>query len=195
MTTQSTTTVYLARHGQTAFNLDDRLRGRADPALNDTGRAQAQALARVFADIRLTRVVASPLQRAVDTARPTAAAAGLAVEISEGLNDRDYASWTGVQRRQVEQQFGSVDAAPGVETMAALRQRVLAAFNALLTTPGGPAILLVGHDATNRALLTGLIPELEAAPQDNGCWNKLSWDGHRWQLAVLNARPGDGQRP
>lgn len=66
---------------------------------------------------------------------------------------------------------------------------------ALLASSTGPAIALVGHDATNRALRMDLIPELKDAPQANGCWNKLTWDGARWQLAVLNATPGDGQHP
>lgn len=188
-------TVYLMRHGQTAYNVDDRMRGRADLELNDTGRAQAQALAQVLAGIPLARVVASPLQRAVHTAEPTATAAGLKVETSAGLNDRDYGPWTGVLRSEVKQQFGSINAAPGVESVAALEQRVRAAFAELIAHTEGAAIVLVGHDATNRALLTGLIPELTEAPQANGCWNQLDWDGARWQLRVLNAVPGDGQRP
>lgn len=85
------------RHGQTAFNVDDRLRGRADLALNDTGYAQAQNLANLFADVKLSRVMTSPLQRAAHTAQPTAAATGLAVETSDGLNDRDYGPWTGAK--------------------------------------------------------------------------------------------------
>lgn len=189
------TTVYLMRHGQTAYNVEDRFRGRADLALNDTGRAQAHALGELMAGLPITRVLASPLQRAIHTAEPVAAAAQVAVEPIAGLNDRDYGEWTGVERSEVVSRFGSINAAPGVESVQTLEDRVLAAFNALLQDSAGPAIAIVGHDATNRALLMRLIPELKEAPQANGCWNQIDWDGTRWQLRVLNAVPGDGRRP
>lgn len=63
-------TVFLLRHGQTAYNIAGRLRGRADPELTAQGHAQADALGRLFTGIALSRVLASPLQRAVHTAQP-----------------------------------------------------------------------------------------------------------------------------
>lgn len=188
-------TVFLMRHGQTAYNVADRLRGRADLELNDTGRAQAKALGELLANIPIARVLASPLQRAVHTAEPVAAVAGVRVEPVEGLNDRDYGGWTGVERSIVISRFGSINAAPGVESPQTLQERVLSAFHVLLETSSGPTIAIVGHDATNRALLMGLIPELKEAPQANGCWNQLEWDGKRWRLRVFNALPGDGRHP
>ena len=118
---QRVTTVYLMRHGQTAYNVDDRLRGRADLELTDTGHAQADALGRLFAGIALSRVVSSPLRRALDTARPLATVAGLNVEPDDQFNDRDYGKWTGVSRSEVIQRFGSIDAAPGVEFRTTLQ--------------------------------------------------------------------------
>lgn len=196
---QRITKIYLIRHGQTAYNVDDRLRGRADPALTDLGREQAAALGGLFAGVPLSRVLSSPLQRAIDTARPVARAAGLPVEADEALNDRDYGPWTGTSHATVLQRFGSLDAAPGVESWEALRQRVTRAFEAILATANGPAIALVGHDATNRALLASLVAELSAQPdqiqQANGCWNRLDWEDGRWVLTVLNATPQDRQHP
>ena len=194
------TTVFLLRHGQTAYNVAGRLRGRAaGPELTAQGHAQADALGRLFAGVALSRVLASPLQRAVKTAEPLAHAAGLPVETVDALNDRDYGPWTGHDRGEVEQRFGSVDAAPGVESWNALRHRMRQAFDLLLATSAGPAIALVGHDATHRALLADLIasldPNRDDIPQDNGCWNRLEWHEGHWRLAVLNAKPGDGQRP
>jgi broad specificity phosphatase PhoE len=62
MTDQS---IYLVRHGETAFNADGRLRGRADPDLNAAGLGQAKSLACAFASARTSIMVSSPLLRAV----------------------------------------------------------------------------------------------------------------------------------
>lgn len=196
---QPVVTVYLLRHGQTAYNVADRLRGRADPQLNEQGRAQADALGQLFTGVTLSRVLASPLQRAIQTAEPLARASGLQVEAIQAFNDRDYGPWTGSDRSEVQRRFGSIDAAPGVEPWGTLSRRVGQAFDQLLTTSAGPAIAMVGHDATNRALLAALDVIPGVAPgditQDNGCWNCLQWRNGRWQLTVLNAVPGDGRLP
>jgi len=65
MTDQS---IYLVRHGETAFNADGRLRGRADPDLNAAGLGQAKSLASALASAGTSIIVSSPLLRAVHTA-------------------------------------------------------------------------------------------------------------------------------
>lgn len=193
------TTVYLMRHGQTAYNVEDRLRGRADLPLTTKGQAQAKALGQLFADVALGRVLASPLQRAIKTAAPVAHATGLFVEPVDGFIDRDYGAWTGEERVEVKRLFGSIEAAPGVEAWDKLRRRVLEAFNSVLATSCGPAIAIVAHDATNRALIATLVDSLFGKPgeipQHNGCWSRLEFVEGRWTLPVLNAVPGDGRCP
>ena len=192
-------TVYLMRHGRTAHNVSDRLRGRNDLDLDDTGRAQAEALGALFAEVNLSRVLASPLKRAVHTAEAVACAVGLRVEPVEGLNDRDYGEWTGVERSEVIDRYGSIEAAPGVESWEALSARVTQAFDDLVAESVGAAIAIVGHDASNRALLASLAPDLasnpEDIPQSNGCWNCLQRDTGGWSVTVLDATPGDGRYP
>lgn len=62
--------VYLVRHGETALNADGRLRGLADPELNETGEAQARAVALALANI--DAVIRPLLARiAVDLAAPS----------------------------------------------------------------------------------------------------------------------------
>jgi broad specificity phosphatase PhoE len=80
-------TLYLVRHGRTAANASGLLLGRADPVLDDTGRAQAAALATVVTSP--ARVISSPLQRC----RETAAAFGRAVDVDERWIELDYGDW------------------------------------------------------------------------------------------------------
>ena len=139
----SVTTVYLARHGRTAFNAEDRMRGLSDPPLDDVGIAEAQKLAAALADKRPTTVISSPLQRAVATAQSIADAAGVPAGVDIRLNDRDYGPHTGAKRADVIARYGSIDNAPGVESLEAVRSRALAAFTALVDEhDGGPLILV-----------------------------------------------------
>ena len=56
---------YLVRHGRTALDADGRLRGHLDPPLDEVGRAEVEDLAIVLASLRPSRIVTSPLLRAV----------------------------------------------------------------------------------------------------------------------------------
>ncbi len=87
--------VFLVRHGETALNAAGVLRGQLDVPLNATGEAEATALSEVFRGVPLSTVVSSPLRRAVDTARPVAAASGAHFTIDDRLSDRFYGEWAG----------------------------------------------------------------------------------------------------
>lgn len=84
--------MYLLRHGQSEFNVQfARTRidpGIEDPALTELGRAQARAAAEVLAARGLTRIVASPYRRTLETAAVLAEALGLAIEIDSLVRER-----------------------------------------------------------------------------------------------------------
>jgi len=183
--------VFLARHGRTALNAEGRLRGLSNPPLDDVGREEAQRLGVELATYRPTMVITSPLQRAVSTGQAIAAYAGIpVVKIDGRLNDRDYGEWTGHPRAEVEEHFGSVDAAPGVEPAATVAQRAIAALAALTSeNPRGP-LVLVSHDAFNSALLAALDPGLTDLTQHTGCYNQLTRVDGRWHVDVINRVPG-----
>lgn len=79
------TIVHVMRHGE-VFNPDGILYGRLPGfALSVDGRAQAATVAKTLAGHDITYVVASPLQRAQETAAPIAEAHGLEIETDENL--------------------------------------------------------------------------------------------------------------
>jgi broad specificity phosphatase PhoE len=83
------TTVHLLRHGE-VHNPDKILYGRLPGfRLSESGRNQAEIVAKLLVDADLGAVVASPLQRAQETAAPVAAAHGLEVGVDEGLIEAD----------------------------------------------------------------------------------------------------------
>jgi broad specificity phosphatase PhoE len=79
------TTVHVMRHGE-VYNPEGILYGRLPGfGLSERGQAQANAVADALADHDIVLVVASPLQRAQETAAPIAARHGLTVETDPNL--------------------------------------------------------------------------------------------------------------
>jgi broad specificity phosphatase PhoE len=148
-------------------------------------------LAKVLAGRNPTAVISSPLQRAVHTARAIGAAAHAPVSTAMRLNDRDYGPMTGERRDEVERRYGSIDAAPGVEPAAAVAERVRAAFFGLVAEYDSGPIVLVSHDAFNRALLAQIDPSLTHVGQRTACWNQLSFIDGVWQVDAYDQKPGD----
>lgn len=60
--------LYVARHGQTAWNAEMRICGRTDLELTEEGKKQAVVLAEQVAGKGIARILVSPLRRAQQTA-------------------------------------------------------------------------------------------------------------------------------
>lgn len=185
-----TQTLYLVRHGRTALNAEGRLRGLADPPLDAVGVDQALALGRALATVRPGRVLTSPLQRAVHTGRLIAEAAGVPYMPDPRFNDRDYGPWTGHLQTEVVAEWGTVDAAPGVEPAEQVLARVLPALDAVLDDAGERTIVVVTHDAVIRAVIRSIDPAQDALLEPNGCWNELARMGNRWSVLAVDRLPG-----
>jgi broad specificity phosphatase PhoE len=184
--------VYLARHGQTPLNESGVLRGLADPSLDETGREQASRLGAVLGPRNPSLVVASPLQRAVQTAKAVADQARLTVVTDQRLTDRDYGRWTGAPTESVIARWGSVDNAPGVEPVLVILVRAMTGLNAIAGRCREGAVVAVSHDAVNRQVLAAFCPDLgdpDSIPQDNGCFNTLEWRDGKWTVLAINEIP------
>ena len=190
-------TIYLVRHGRTALNAAGVLRGRLDPPLDAVGLREAVVLGETFADVRIAAVVTSPLARARATSEPIAASTGAPLLADDAFADRDYGPWAGTARGAVEAEHGSVDAAPGVEPFVSFAARVVEGTTRYAAR--FDPLVIVGHDAVNRALLVELCVNItddpEALGQRTGCWNRLERVRGQWLAAVIDAVPGDGQTP
>ncbi|HVM73193.1 MAG TPA: histidine phosphatase family protein [Anaerolineales bacterium] len=162
------TTVILLRHGQTEWNRLERLRGRADVPLNDTGLKQAEATGRrVAAAWRPVAIYSSPLSRAVKTAETIGGYAGLKVEIHPGLADIDYGDWQGLTSEELLSRYPEMGPCwyrtpqlaqiPGGENLEAVRSRAIQTVEELVARHPGQTIVLVGHTVVNRIILLGVL--------------------------------------
>jgi broad specificity phosphatase PhoE len=165
--------IYLARHGETAFNAEHRFQGQLDVPLNAAGRAQAAELAeRVAAELPgLAALVASPLARARETAEVVGRRIGLQPRFDDRLKELDVGDWSGRLYAEVRAEdpdgfagwlgAGWSFRAPGGESLTEQRDRVVAGLQDVRAAGALPA-LVVCHGGVMRAAIAharGVEPE------------------------------------
>lgn len=86
--------IYLARHGQTAYNLEGRFQGWGDVPLDQTGREQARQLALAVAEVEPLQLVSSNIARALETAMIVSELIGLEPQIDPRFAETETGDWT-----------------------------------------------------------------------------------------------------
>jgi broad specificity phosphatase PhoE len=156
------TTLFVARHGQTNWNLEHRWQGWANPPLNATGRAQAAELGEAMTGRGIAAVVSSDLRRAAETAEIAGARLGLPVELDSRLREVDVGEWSGLTSAEVEVRYpagyrrrreGHTGWVEG-ETLGAMAERVVAALLEFADREPEGRVLVVSHGGPLRAVLT-----------------------------------------
>jgi broad specificity phosphatase PhoE len=155
-------TVFLARHGQTAYNLEGRFQGQQPIPLDDIGREQAAELAERAVGYGFAALWCSPLLRARETAEIVSARVGLEPKEDPRLMETDAGDWTNrpfadVQAEAPElfEKFFTGDpsfAFPGGESFAAQEVRVAASLREI--EAGALPALVVCHGMVIRAALS-----------------------------------------
>ncbi|MGE5305912.1 MAG: histidine phosphatase family protein [Alphaproteobacteria bacterium] len=163
---QSTRTlrIYLARHGQTDWNVERRLQGCTDTALNATGRQQAAKLADRLKGIHLDAVYSSTLRRSRETAE--IARGQVPLKSAAGLSERCLGKFEGkwLDRRRdpgTVQEYPKRSREPddeldGGESLNHFYARVRATIEKIRRQYPSGAILIVGHAVTNQLILRAI---------------------------------------
>jgi broad specificity phosphatase PhoE len=194
-------TVYLLRHGQTAWNADNnRYCGRTDIPLTENGLAQAAAVREQLKGIHIDSVFSSPLQRARVTA---AIATGKDVTTDERLIEADFGQW----EKKTREEFIAEDAPSwnawandptnvraGVtgETGIAIVQRVDDFFNELAAERQAGTFVVVAHNGVNRLYMAyklGMpLKNYRQLVQENSSITQFTLDSDRvFTLRFLNS--------
>ncbi|WP_018658297.1 histidine phosphatase family protein [Actinomadura flavalba] len=187
----------LWRHGRTAWNVENRFQGKTDIPLDEVGVEQAERAASLLAALRPTAILASPLQRAADTADALAARTGLTVTHDADLIERDGGAWEGLTGPEIRARYPAEHAIwqpPGGETSAQVAKRVGAALDrAVDDLPPTGLLVVASHGAALRLGMSHLlgIPENiweRFGGLSNCCWSVLAEmrDGG-WRLVEHNA--------
>lgn len=158
------TIVHLARHGQTPWHRPNRYTGRSDIGLDETGERQAEQLAGWAATAELTALACSDLIRAVRTAAPSAARAGLTPIVDHRLRELDFGSAEGRLLAEIPAEVAERFAAdpadnhfPGGEHPRDAVDRARAALGELTRAYAGGRILVVAHSTLIRLIVCAVL--------------------------------------
>ncbi len=185
---QQSTTVDLIRHGEPVGGR--RYRGHLDDPLSEKGWRQMREAVGEHHPWDL--IVSSPLVRCADFARELSARHGLPLQIEPRLKEIGFGAWEGKTADELEAaepgclwrfyQDPLNRTPPGAEPLAAFRDRIVAAWEALLAEHAGRHLLLVGHAGMMRMILRHVLQmplenvfRIQVA---NACISRIQVDGH-----------------
>lgn len=158
----------LVRHGQSAWNLENRFTGETDIPLTALGRDEARIAGAKLRDIPFVHGFTSVLQRAIDTMMlllEEAHQQNLPVTRSRALNERNYGQLQGLNKTQVAKDYGVEQVViwrrsyatrpPGGESLADTAARVIPYYKTAIEPllKDGQNILIVAHGNSLRSLV------------------------------------------
>lgn len=149
--------IYVARHGQTQWNAENKVCGRTDIPLTETGLQQAEKLADNAAGKNIDIIVVSPMIRARQTARAVADRYGIPVVIDERFIEQDFGIYEGVDRAHPGFLAGKRKFCfrhPGGESMMQLAQRVYNGLDDIRKNYPDKNVLVVCHGGVCRMIRT-----------------------------------------
>ncbi len=190
------TRVIAIRHGETAWNVDTRIQGSLDIALNERGRQQALQVARALSHEPIAAIYSSDLWRAHDTAVAIGNAVGLEPVPTEGLRERMFGIFEGKTFAEIEELWPDLaarwrrrepDFCPeGGESLTTFKYRIEQCVSRLAAKHSGQQIVVVGHGGVNDVLYRAAMRLALDAPRTwslgNAEINRLLWSPEGFNL-------------
>jgi broad specificity phosphatase PhoE len=159
--------IYLLRHGETTYSQSGAFCGAVDADLTPEGRLMAQFFADAYRSLPWTDVYVSPMKRAIATAQPLCEAAGLDMQIRDGLREISYGEWEDQELDYVRQKYDpdylrwQTDPAwnppTGGETAVQISARAMPIISEIESRRKDGNVLVVSHKATIRIILCSLL--------------------------------------
>ena len=191
-----TTQLCIVRHGETDWNVEKRIQGHTDIPLNETGRAQALAMAFNAAHHRFSAIYSSDLRRALETAHYIAEREGHEVRPLPKLRERNYGMLQGLTAAEALMRYPEVHARyiardPDYdfetgEDMHAFTARVMDGFRWIVRHHEGQTVLATAHAGVLDILYRKSTGRPLHTPRDFKIPNcALNWfhvDAHGWHL-------------
>jgi len=205
------TRLLLVRHGATSATEEDRFSGSSGAELSDEGRRQVARLGERLARQSVAAIYASPLSRAMETARIIGGHCHLDPQPRDGLREIGHGHWEGLQRVDVERRFPDeyqawesdpfTFAPAGGDSGVSVLARALPVIREIVTAHPGEQILVVSHKATLRLILSSLLGfdsrgYRDRLDQSPACLNVLDFrDPVRARLMLFNDTSHYADRP
>lgn len=141
--------LYVTRHGQTDWNVQQKVQGKADISLNDKGRKQAKETAKKLKSEKIDLIICSPLKRAKETAQAINKGRNIPVIYDDKISERDFGEFEGKQKDQFDfQGFWSYKQNQHYEKAEDIRnffKRVYSMLDEITDKYQGKRLLIVSH--------------------------------------------------
>ncbi len=149
--------VYFVRHGQTYWNVENKICGATDIALTPLGHEQAIETGKAILDagIEFDEILSSPLIRASETARHISEITGKPMRTDDRLTEQNFGKYESTARDGAEFALAKehfADRYEGGESMLHLAQRIYNLLDELKADPEGKTYLLVAHNGIARVV-------------------------------------------
>ncbi|MGN1031458.1 MAG: histidine phosphatase family protein [Butyricicoccaceae bacterium] len=148
---------YFVRHGQTVWNVENKICGATDIELTALGHQQAEELGRKIAEqgLKIDEILYSPLVRAAETARHISEMTGIPARSEERLKEQNFGRYESTARDGVEFQKAKTHFAErydGGESMLQLAQRIYNLLDDVRAESNQKTCLLVAHNGIARVI-------------------------------------------
>jgi broad specificity phosphatase PhoE len=194
------TKVYLVRHGQTAWNLEEVFRGRVDIPLDDTGKEEVHLAGDALKDETIHAIYSSPLSRSMETAENIAKFQNIQVTPLEAIIDISYGDWEGVRLDEVREKYPDLYTRwlrephkitfPNGESLEQVRTRTMEAINKLIEKHQNETIALVAHRVPNKVICCSILGiennNFWRIQQDTASTNLFTYKDNQWIVSYLN---------
>ena len=190
--------VYLVRHGETDWNIEQRCQGFSDIPLNAKGRQQAEAIAKSLSHTKIDALYSSTLKRAIETASIIAKYHSASVQTTPDLRELNQGEFEGLTLTELIQNHSDFlegwfrDPAdvkiPNGESLREMQTRAWAKLEEIIANHSDGSIVVAGHNLCNLALLCRIMEidlnHFRRIHQDVAGVNVIEFGG-RWPHPVV----------
>lgn len=184
-------TIYLTRHGETVWNIENRLQGSKDSELTASGISDAKLLSEKLEKVSFSKIYTSSSKRAVTTANILKNNRTIPIIEEDDLKEINFGDWEGKTKQEInegfENEFESLWKTPHLydhsphqgESLLDLRERVGNVIQNILNSNEEGNILIVTH----AVVLATIVAHLKQSP------NEKLWDlpyVHGTSLTIIN---------
>lgn len=149
--------VYFVRHGQTVWNVENKICGATDIALTELGHQQAIETGKMLLEqgIQADEILYSPLIRAAETARHISEITGIPGRMEPRLKEQNYGKWESTARDGLAFRKAKEDFCcryEGGESMLQLAQRIYNLLDEIKEEADRKTYILVAHNGIARVV-------------------------------------------
>lgn len=149
--------VYFVRHGQTVWNVENKICGATDIALTELGHQQAIETGKMLKKqgIQADEILYSPLVRAAETARHISEITGIPGRMEPRLKEQNYGKWESTARDGLAFKKAKEDFCcryEGGESMLQLAQRIYNLLDEIQKEADRKTYILVAHNGIARVV-------------------------------------------